>query len=315
MNLRPRPRNIEFEITTLCNYRCLHCYCNAGKRSSVELSTDETKSVIDQLVEADAELLDIVGGEPLIREDIFEILSYGRSKGLRMLMNTNASLATKEVVGKLKEIIPELSIGVSLDGPIAEIHEFVRGKGTFGRTMRGLMNFLNAGFDVTLLFVVNKVNYKYIDEMLKIAEELDANLYVDRFIPVGRGKLFKEKLEPTKENIEYVVERLRTYSGNVELFIEENIFGGECTAGRTHASILVDGNVVPCGHFRYNPEFYMGNVTKERFKDIWERYNPDILLPNQCLSCHLRKISCNSGCLAYANLSEEKVDKLHCKVI
>ncbi len=313
--LRPKPHNIEFEITTACNYGCLHCYCNAGKKSVVELTTEEIKNVIDQLIEAEAELLDIVGGEPLLREDIFEILYYGRSRGLKMLMNTNASLASRELVKKLKEVVPDLLVGVSLDGPTPEVHEFVRGKGTFEKTMNGINNFLNAGFDVTLLFVVNRENYKYIDDMINLAEKLGTNLYVDRFVPVGRGKIFKDRLLPTREMVEYVAEKLKAYKGNVELYIEENILGEECTAGRTHASILVDGNVVPCGHFRYNPEFYMGNVRNERFKVIWEKYNNQILLPNVCAKCSLRNVSCKSGCLAYAYLNESKVDDIHCKLL
>lgn len=315
--MRKRPKNIEYEITIACNYTCTHCYCNAGKKSRIELSTDEIKSVIDQLVEVEAEILDIVGGEPMLRTDLLEILAYGKSKGLQMMMNTNASLATKEYVAKIKEIIPELLIGVSLDGPVAEVHEAVRGRGTFERTYRGILNFLEAGFDVTLLFVVNKINYSYIEDMLSLAKELGASLYVDRFIPVGRGWLNKDKLLPSKEMVEFVAEKLRVYwknGGSVPLYVEENIFGEECTAGKTHASILVDGNVVPCGHFRYSPEFYMGNVRSERFKIIWERFDREILIPRSCRTCSLRNVSCYSGCLAQAYFDEKKVDSVVCKV-
>ncbi|ODN30546.1 radical SAM protein [Fervidobacterium thailandense] len=316
--MRQRPKNIEYEITTACNYTCAHCYCNAGKKSRVELSTEEIKSVIDQLVEAEAEILDIVGGEPMLRPDLLDILAYGKAKGLQMMMNTNASLATKEYVSKIKEVIPELLIGVSLDGPVAEIHEAVRGKGTFERTYRGIMNFLEAGFDVTLLFVVNKINYSYIEDMLSLAKELGTGLYVDRFIPVGRGWLNREKLLPSREMVEFVARKLEEYQvngGTVTLYIEENILGEECTAGKTHASILVDGNVVPCGHFRYNPEFFMGNVKNERFKEIWERFNSESLLPLKCQQCSLRNVSCMSGCLAQAYFDEKKVDSLVCKLV
>ncbi|AMW32857.1 radical SAM/SPASM domain-containing protein [Fervidobacterium islandicum] len=310
---RPRPKNIEFEITTACNYRCLHCYCNAGSRSRYELLTEQIKSVIDQLVEADAELLDIVGGEPLVRSDIYEILSYGHEKGLQMMMNTNASLVTKEVAKKLKSVCPDLLIGVSVDGPTPDVHEAVRGKGTFEKTMNGLRNLLDEGFDVTMLFVVNALNYKYIDDMLELAASLGTHLYVDRFVPVGRGLLHKGLLTPTSEQIESVARKLEAYEGPVTLFIEENISGGECTAGRTHASILVDGTVVPCGHFRYNPEFYMGNVNEKPFKEIWYSYNPDVLVPEKCTICPLYKTSCNAGCLAYSHLIYKDTDKLVCK--
>lgn len=314
-----KPHNIEFEITTACNYSCLHCYCNAGKKSRVELSTQEIFEVIDQLVEAEAEILDIVGGEPLLRSDLLEIFAYGKAKGLKMLMNTNASLATKEKVKTIKEVVPDLLVGISLDGP-KQVHEQIRGKATFEKTFNGLRNFLNAGFDVTILFVVNKLNYTYIDDMIALAKDLGTNLYVDRFIPVGRGVINKDLLLPTKEMVEYVAQRLRKYienDGSVKLYIEENIFGKEeCTAGKTHASILVDGNVVPCGHFRYNPEFYAGNVKIERFKDIWARMENirAKLLPYQCSNCNLKDDVCNSGCFAAALFDEKHVDSVICKL-
>ncbi|AFG35286.1 radical SAM protein [Fervidobacterium pennivorans subsp. shakshaketiis] len=312
---RERPHNIEFEITTACNYQCIHCYCNAGPKSKNELSTERVKSVIDQLVEANTELLDIVGGEPLVRSDIYEILSYGCEKGLQMMMNTNASLVTKQVARKLKEACPNLLIGVSLDGPTPEIHEKIRGRGTFDKTMNGMVNLLNEGFDVTILFVVNALNYKYIDDMLKLAESLGTHLYVDRFVPVGRGLLHKDLLMPTKEQIQYVAKKLEEYNGGVQLFVEENIFGGECSAGKTHASILVDGTVVPCGHFRYSPEFYMGNINEKPFKEIWYSYDQQSIVPKQCSTCPLYKVSCHGGCFAYSHLIYQTSDLLVCKVL
>ncbi|MCX7653417.1 MAG: radical SAM protein [Fervidobacterium sp.] len=314
-----RPRNIEFEITTACNYSCLHCYCNAGKKSKVELSTEEIFEVIDQLVQAEVEILDVVGGEPLLRNDLLKIFSYAKSKGLSMIMNTNASLATKDLVNKIKAIVPDLHVGVSLDGPVSEVHDKIRGKGTFESTMKGLKNFLEAGFNVTVLFVVNRLNYSYIDDMVLLAKDLGTSLYVDRFIPVGRGMINKELLLPTRDMIEHVANRLQIFlkrENSVELYIEENIFGlEECTAGRTHASILVDGNVVPCGHFRYNPEYYVGNVNKERFIDIWRRMEEyrSKLIPQSCLLCALRGNICSAGCLAAAKFYKADIDSVICK--
>lgn len=320
-----KPKNIEFEITTACNYACIHCYCNAGRKSRVELTTEEIFEVIDQLIEADIEILDIVGGEPLLRNDLIDIFSYGKSKGLKMMMNTNASLATKEMVKKIKSVVPELAVGVSLDAPIAAVHDKIRGVGSFEKTYKGLANFLDAGFDVTILFVVNKINYQYIQDMLELAKRLGANLYVDRFVPVGRGMLNRELLLPTRNMIDYVAQKLKDYKDTrPTLYIEENIFAEECTAGKTHASILVDGNVVPCGHFRYHREFYVGNVRETSFKEIWSRMKDfrKELIPKQCIKCSFRKsdstnnsnIYCSSGCLAAALFDEKHVDTLVCKI-
>jgi len=305
------PKIIEFELTTSCNYSCIHCYCNAGRISKNELSTNEVKKVIKDLHELGVQIIDLIGGEPLIRSDIFEIVSFGKSIGAQLMINTNGSLATKEVVKKLKNINPNLLIGVSIDGHKKEIHEFVRGAGTFEKTMKGLKNFLEYGFDTTILHVINKHNYKYFEEMVLFAKELGVSLYVDRFVPVGRGEQFKDILIPTKEMIEYINKIIEKYKNQVRFFVEENIEGGECTAGKTHASILVDGTVVPCGHFRYDSQYYMGNIREKPFKEIWDSFNPDILMVG-CNGCKLFD-KCKGGCRAFAHKLGLTYDPIFCE--
>ncbi|QTA37790.1 radical SAM protein [Thermosipho ferrireducens] len=307
-----RPEIVEFEITTACNYSCRHCYCNAGKKSRYELTTQEAKKVIKDLVDAGVKIIDIVGGEPFLRPDLEDIILYGRSLGARMMINTNGSLATWERVKKLKEIDKEILIGVSLDGHIASLHEFVRGKNTFQRTMEGLMNFLKAGFEVTILHVINARNYSYFENMVLFAKKLGVNLYVDRFVPVGRGELYKDELLPTRKMIKYVQSIIDKYRNDVVFYVEENIKGGLCTAGRTHASILVDGTVVPCGHFRFDKEFYMGNIKNKSFGELWKSYDSEILIKD-CKEC-LFFNKCYGGCRAFAYKINKKIDPIFCLV-
>ncbi|MBO8160861.1 MAG: radical SAM protein [Thermosipho sp. (in: Bacteria)] len=306
------PEIVEFELTTACNYSCIHCYCNAGKRSISELTTDEAKKVIKDLYDAGVKIIDFIGGEPLIRKDIFELIAYGKKLGITMMINTNASLASKEVVSRLKDVDPELLVGVSLDGHVKEIHEFVRGSGTFEKTMKGLENFLAQEFNVTILHVINRINYKYFEEMVKFAKKLNVNLYVDRFVPVGRGELYKDILIPDKEMIKYVNKVIEKYKDTVNFIVEENISGGECTAGRKHASILVDGTVVPCGHFRYDREYYMGNIKEKSFEEIWNSFNPEKLFI-QCNNCELFN-KCHGGCRAFAHKLGLSYDPIFCEV-
>ncbi|ABR29972.1 radical SAM protein [Thermosipho melanesiensis] len=308
-----KPKIVEFELTTACNYSCKHCYCNAGKKSKIELTLEQVKHVLDELRNGEVELVDLVGGEPLLRQDIFDIIKYGVHVGLGVMLNTNASLASKDVVNKLKGIYPELKVGISFDGSFPEIHEFVRGKGTFEKTYNGFLNFLEAGFEVTILHVINKKNYLYFEDMIKFAKKHNVSLYVDRFVPVGRGKLYKDILIPTKKEVEYVRSLIDKYKDTVNFYVEENIFSGMCTAGRTHASVLVDGTVVPCGHFRYDKEYYMGNLNEKSFKEIWESFNPDVLL-NSCKNCEFFE-NCFGGCRAFAKKLNLKHDPIFCRVM
>ena len=159
----------------------------------------------------------------------------------------------------------------------------------------------------------NPSNYmgEYFEEMVLFAKELGVSLYVDRFVPVGRGEQFKDILIPTKEMIEYINKIIEKYKNQVRFFVEENIEGGECTAGKTHASILVDGTVVPCGHFRYDSQYYMGNIREKPFKEIWDSFNPDILMVG-CNGCKLFD-KCKGGCRAFAHKLGLTYDPIFCE--
>jgi MoaA/NifB/PqqE/SkfB family radical SAM enzyme len=194
--LREPPKIVEFEVTLACNLRCIHCYCMAGKKSADELTTNEIMKVMKDLKDLDVWAFDIVGGEPFMRPDIFDLLSYAKDIDLRVMVNTNGTLINEDIVQKLKEVNPDVLIGVSLDGPDPDVNDFVRGKGSFEKAVRGIKLFVEYGFDPVILNVINKRNWKRFEDMISLAKELGVRkIYVDRFIPVGRGVHSKEYLD------------------------------------------------------------------------------------------------------------------------
>ncbi len=302
--MRKPPKIVEFEVTTACNLRCIHCYCEAGKKGPVELSLEEIFNVMDDLKRMNVWAFDLVGGEPFVRKDIFEIFKYGKKIGLRMMVNTNGTLVTEDIVKKLKEINPDVMVGVSLDGPDEESNDFVRGKGSFEKALKGLKLFVEYGFEPVILNVINKLNWKKFENMIELAKSLNVNkIYVDRFIPVGRGVVSKRYLDMEDdewvEAIKFVRNIIDKYKTEMVFYVEENITGDPCTAGLTHASILVDGSVVPCGHFRYEVDLKLGNVRERSFSEIWNSFVPEDLfdLSDECRSCEFLT-SCMGGCRA-----------------
>ncbi len=302
--MRNPPRIVELEITLACNLRCLHCYCMAGRKSPDELTTEEIKSLMEDLKELGIWALDIVGGEPLVRPDLFDLMSFAREIGLRMMINTNGTLLTKKIVDRILESNPNVMMGVSLDGPDPETNDLVRGKGNFERAVRGIELLVEAGLDPVILHVVNAKNWTKFEEMIELARRLGVNkIYVDRFIPVGRGKESAGILDMSVKDwvraISHIRRVIEKNENDMTFYVEENITGDPCTAGITHASILANGNVVPCGHFRYNEEFYMGNIRERKFSEIWNSYDPTASLgyPEECLSCPLLE-RCGGGCRA-----------------
>ena len=98
------PKWIAWESTQRCNLNCVHCRCSSDMDAAVgDFNTAEAKKLIDDICEVSKPVMVLSGGEPLLREDIFEIARYGTSKGLRMCMATNGTLVTDAVCAQMKE--------------------------------------------------------------------------------------------------------------------------------------------------------------------------------------------------------------------
>lgn len=296
--MRKPPYIVEYELTTECNLRCKHCYCEAGFKNKNELTLEEIKTLMCDLKDIGTELLDLIGGEPLLHPAFLDILAFGKEIGQKIMVNTNGILATEEYVKKIKEVNSEIIVGVSLDGPNPETNDFIRGTGSFERAVSGIKNFVKYGFEVIILNVVNRLNWNKLEEMIRLAKSLGVKgLYLDRFVPVGRGKFNSEYLDIDPEKwpeisskIQEVVEK---YRNKLDFYIEESISGKMCPAGINQASIRSDGIVVPCGHFRYIEQLHMGNLREKSFKEIWDSFELskfDDLMEDYQSGCRALKI-------------------------
>lgn len=123
----PPLRLIAWEITRSCNLACQHCRAEAHEEPYPgELTTDEAKALIDTFPETGNPVIIFTGGEPLMRKDIFELIPYAKSKGLRCVMGTNGTRIDATMAAKIKESgIQRCSI--SIDGPDAASHDDFRG--------------------------------------------------------------------------------------------------------------------------------------------------------------------------------------------
>lgn len=110
---------ISWNTTNKCNLKCSHCYRDSGKESQGELTTEEAKKLIDEIAKANFKIMIFSGGEPLMREDIFELISHADKAGLRPVLGTNGTLITIEMAQKLKDSGIS-AIGISLDSLSSE---------------------------------------------------------------------------------------------------------------------------------------------------------------------------------------------------
>src|SRR3990170_4114501 len=112
-------RMIAWELTRSCNLACVHCRASAeyGPYEG-ELSSEEVFRVMDEIASFSKPVIILTGGEPLLRSDIFDLASYGTAKGFRMVMATNGTLFSEEIVQKIKASGIQ-RISISIDGPTA----------------------------------------------------------------------------------------------------------------------------------------------------------------------------------------------------
>ena len=134
--------SFDLEITARCNNNCRHCYINLPARDTrakeKELSLDEIKNIADQAVSLGALWCLITGGEPLLREDFFDIYLYLKKKGLLVSVFTNAALITEKHIKFFKRYPPR-DIEVTVYGATKETHEKVtRNPGSFDAFINGL---------------------------------------------------------------------------------------------------------------------------------------------------------------------------------
>ena len=145
---RKIPWLIELSVTYRCNCRCKHCsvsnYFSEADRAR-EMTTDEIKGVLDQAVAMGIPKIDYFGGEPLLRQDIVELVRYGESLGLYISLTTNAWLLNAELVGQLRQAGISC-INVSLDSVDAEEHDRLRGAaGIYQRAVQAVRDCRAAG--------------------------------------------------------------------------------------------------------------------------------------------------------------------------
>ena len=134
-------RIVIWDITSQCNLRCRHCY-NAdkyfnNKQNFEELSTIDAKNAIDILKHNDIKHIHLLGGEPLVRQDIFYLIDYIRSKNINVSLTTNATLLTKEICFNLIKYNVN-PLFVSLDGVNKETSDFIRGKGSYDFVLKNI---------------------------------------------------------------------------------------------------------------------------------------------------------------------------------
>lgn len=186
------PFTIAWEVTRACAFACVHCRADAQHtRDARELTTDEAKKLIDRLADFGSPILVFTGGDPMMRRDLFELISYATQKGLRCsLTPTATALPTPERLQKARDAGIR-RIALSLDAPTAEAHDMFRQvPGSWQRTMDILHNAQAVGLSAQVNTTVSLFNVHLLQDMVPFIQEVGAVQWSVFFlVPTGRAQL------------------------------------------------------------------------------------------------------------------------------
>jgi radical SAM protein len=192
VNFNERPFIAIWEVTQACDLACVHCRASAQpERHPQELTTVEGKQLIDQIASWKVPVFVLTGGDPIKRPDLFELIGYARTVGVRVSLTPSATpLLTREVITQLKQA-GLARLAVSMDGASAATHDAFRGlSGSFARTLDAVRWANEVDLPVQINTTFSRRNIGEIDEIVALMEQLNITLWSVFFlVPTGRGKL------------------------------------------------------------------------------------------------------------------------------
>lgn len=244
-----RPEQVTLSVTEECPNRCRHCAL-PNKNNHSKLTAEETKSAIDQAIAAGATNIIFDGGEPLGYDGLEELVSYVDPNRAIACMFTSGVGLTEEKARSLKKA-GLYSVSVSIDSPIGEKHDDMRGvSGVFEQATTGIKNALAAGLLVNMYVVLAPHNVNDLEAVYQLAENLGVHeLSFYEIVPTGRwidntsDILTAEQHELFRQFTDkYTASPAgpRIFSG--PLIVNE--FG--CMAGRQWLHVTPEGDILPC---------------------------------------------------------------------
>jgi len=280
---KPSLMGLQFELTSRCNERCIHCYIpNPKKDTGADMSIEKVKSLIDEFAEMGGLHVTLSGGEALLHPKFIEAMKHCRERDMQISILSNLTHLKDSQIADIKAANVSL-VQTSLYSMVSEHHDMITTvKGSFARTKAAIEKLVAADIPVQISCPVMKANKDDYVEVLQYAQSLNIKAQTD-YIMMARADLDTDNLanrlsiEETEKLLRDIFQYdidYREHTLNQRPMTDEFRFDPErfakqplCGAGINDCCITENGDVYPCAGWQ---AFVLGNVYEQPLKEIWE---------------------------------------------
>lgn len=280
---RPLISALQFELSSRCNERCIHCYIpNKKKDAGADMPLEKVKSIMDEFAEMGGLHVTLSGGEAFLHRDLMEICEYCREKDLKISILSNLIAVTDFQIERLKKFNIAL-IQTSLYSMDPDVHDRITTvKGSFARTKNAIEKLVANDIPLQISCPLMKANFEGYKKVIEYAMKLKVKIQTD-YIMMAQSDLDTSNLanrlslEETEKVIRDIIETDMNYrtktlnqkpvSDEIEFDIERFRKQPLCGVGFDNCCITVNGDVYPCAGWQ---DYVLGNIYEQSLKEIWE---------------------------------------------
>lgn len=273
------PTHLQVEPSTHCNLRCALCPVTEGmNRHKGYMDIDLFKKIIDEIGDYVFLILLWDWGEPFLNPSIYEMISYAKQKGIKLVSSTNghpftqAENADKLVRSGLDSLI------VAMDGLSQETYERYRQGGKLESVLKGIRTIVERKRAlnyktplINLRFIVMKHNEHEIPKLKDLARSLEVDALTFKTLNPCLNDTYFEKGSLKDESVNELLPKNNNYrrfkyshNGQTRIRLKQN----PCKSLWNCPTIHWNGTVCPCTN-DYNEKYMLGNLKTDTFKNVW----------------------------------------------
>ena len=283
------PLEIFQRVTYRCNLKCT--YCGLWRATREEMSTERVKKAMKEFGKAGTKFWEFGGGEPLLRDDIGELIDYAKKQGISFTHLVTNGFFFEKRMDELKNLT---DLCISLDGP-KEVHEKVRGK-SYDEAVKAIRLARSSGFKPIVMSVLSKYNvandFYGLKWIFDFARKEDVQLVVQPIFPHHYCNDILNSIEPNKEETIKALEQVKKFKEEngiirnseavYDIWIQGlrgNLPNLKCWGGIAFASLFPDGSMAPC-FYKEPSRIKVNGSFLETFKKLPKMQNC------RCISCY-----------------------------